>query len=89
MPTKILPITDLRRDTSRIVQGVQEEGDVVYVTQHGRAAVVIVDYEQYQALLAQLEDLTDLAAMEKALQEPRRSYGAFADEMELEEKPGK
>ena len=88
MTTKILPITDLRRDTSRIVQGVQEEGDVVYITQHGRAAVVIVDYEQYQALLAQLEDLSDLAAMEKASQEPRRSYEAFAAEMELEEAAG-
>jgi len=85
MTTKILPITDLRRDTSRIVQGVREEGDVVYITQHGRAAVVIVDYEQYQALLAQLEDLSDLAAMEQAAGEPTRSYEAFAAEMELEE----
>ena len=70
MATKIMPITDLRRDTSRIVQAVQEEGDVVYITHHGRAAVVIVDYEQYEALMAQLEKLSNLAALKAAGDDP-------------------
>ena len=85
MTTRILPITDLRRDTSRIVQAVQEKGDVVYITQHGRAAVVILDYEQYEALLAQLEALSDMAAIDEAAGEPVRSYEAFMAEMDLSE----
>ena len=81
MTTKIMPVTDLRRDTSRILQSVREDGDVVYITQHGRAAVVILDYDQYQALLAQLEDLSDLAAIEEVASEPARSYEEFLAEM--------
>ena len=81
MSTKIMPVTDLRRDTSRILQYVREDGDIVYITQHGRAAAVILDYDQYQALLAQLEDLSDLAAIEEVAAEPSRSYEDFLSEM--------
>lgn len=80
MSTKILPVTDLRRDTSQIMQSVRE-GDVVYITQHGRAAAVLLDYDQYEALLAQLEDLSDLAAIEEVADEPARDYEAFLSEM--------
>lgn len=81
MTTKIMPVTDLRRDTSRILRSVREDGDVVYITQHGRAAAVLLDYDQYQALLAQLEDLSDLAAIEEVASEPARSYEEFLAEM--------
>ena len=76
MTTKIVPISDLRRQTSRIIRTLQEEGDVVYITQHGRPAAVLVEYEQYEALLAQLEDLADLASLEAAADEPERDYEA-------------
>lgn len=81
METKIMPVTDLRRDTSRILKSVREDGDVVYITQHGRAAAVLLDYDQYQALLAQLEDLSDLAAIEEVGGESSRSYKEFLTEM--------
>ena len=87
MTTKILPVTDLRRHTSRILQSVREDGDVVYITQHGRAAAVLLDYEQYQALLAQLEDLSDLAAIEEVAGESARSYENFLAEMEGSDAP--
>lgn len=52
MSTKIMPVTDLRRETSAVIRGVQEKGDVVYITQHGRPAAVLLDYKQYEALVA-------------------------------------
>ncbi|MFZ0545915.1 MAG: type II toxin-antitoxin system Phd/YefM family antitoxin [Candidatus Promineifilaceae bacterium] len=55
MSTKIMPVSDLRRQTSQVIQSILRDGDVVYVTQHGRPTVVVVDYEQYEALLAQQE----------------------------------
>ena len=84
MTTKILPISDLRRQTSKIVRTVREGGDVVYVTQHGRPAIVLVGYEEYEALLAQLEELSDLASLEAAAGEPERDYEEFLAEMEAE-----
>jgi prevent-host-death family protein len=79
-----MPISDLRRQTSQILRVLKEEGDVVYITQHGRPAAVLVDYEQYEALLAQLEDLTDLASLDAAADEPERDYEAFLAEPDIE-----
>jgi prevent-host-death family protein len=77
-----LPISDLRRQASQVIQSVQREGDVVYITQHGRPAAVLVDYERYEALLAQLEDLADLASLEAGADEPVRVYAEFLAEMD-------
>lgn len=46
-----MPVTDLCRQTSAVIRGVQEDGDIVYITQHGRPAAVLIDYERFEALL--------------------------------------
>ncbi|MCP4428395.1 MAG: type II toxin-antitoxin system Phd/YefM family antitoxin [Chloroflexi bacterium] len=56
MTAKIMPVSDLRRKTSSVLKTLREGGDVVYITQHGRPAAVLVDYEQYESMLAQLEE---------------------------------
>jgi prevent-host-death family protein len=81
MTTKIMPIADLSRHTSEVVRSVRENGDVVFVTQHGRPAAVLLDYEAYEALLAQLEELSDLASLEAAVNDPERDYEAFLAEI--------
>lgn len=62
----------------------RETGDAVYITQHGRPTAVLVDYKKYEAMLAQLEDLADLASLEAAQNEPERDYAAFLTELESE-----
>ncbi|MCB0189659.1 MAG: type II toxin-antitoxin system prevent-host-death family antitoxin [Caldilineaceae bacterium] len=52
MSTKIMPVSDLRKQTSAVIQGIQRDRDVVYITQHGRPTAVLIDYEEYGALLA-------------------------------------
>jgi prevent-host-death family protein len=81
MTTKIMPISDLRRNVSVVLATIREDGDVVYITQHGRPAAVLVDYERYEAMLTQLEDLADLAALDAAAGEPERNYDDFLAEM--------
>lgn len=54
MNTKIIPVTDLRRKTRDVIRGVQENGDTVYITQHGRPAVVLIDYNRYEEMIASL-----------------------------------
>jgi prevent-host-death family protein len=56
MSTNIVPISDLRRQASQVVNTVRE-GGAVYITQHGRPAAVLVDFEAYEALLAELDTL--------------------------------
>jgi len=53
MTIKIMPISDLRRRTTNVIQAVQEGGDAVYITQHGRPIVVLVEYGHYERLVQQ------------------------------------
>ncbi len=80
--TTIIPVSDLRRKTSDVLKTVREGSDVVYITQHGRPTAVLLDYDQYEALLAELEDLADLASLEEAVDEPSRPYEEFLAELE-------
>jgi len=88
MSTKIIPISDLRREASQVLKTLREGSDVVYVTQHGRPAAVLVGFEQYENLLAQLETLTELTTqqeytikrnVEYKVAEPKNTFSALAE----------
>jgi prevent-host-death family protein len=81
MSTKIMPITELRRQATQLIDLVREGTDVVYITQHGRPAAVLLDYERYESLLAELEELADQAAFTTAVNEPERDYQTFLTEL--------
>jgi prevent-host-death family protein len=83
MSVNIMPISDLRRKAASVIDAVQRSGDVVYITQYGRPVVVMVDYERYEQLVAQLEDLSDMASLEAAAGEAARPYADFLAEMGL------
>lgn len=56
-----------------MLRSIQEDGVIVYITQHGRPAAVMLDYEQYETLLAQAQQQgwpPDYFA---------RTYGSLAD----------
>lgn len=87
MTTKIMPISDLRRQTSQVIRTVQEDGEAVYITQHGRPAAVLVDYERYEMMLAQLEELSDLVSLQVSAGEPERAYEEFLAEQGVDLSP--
>jgi len=66
MTVKIMPVSDLRRRTSDVIQAVQEGEDAVYITQHGRPIVVLVEYGRYERLVQQ--------SRQAATPEPPASY---------------
>ncbi len=80
MATKIMPVSDLRRNVGDVVHEIRDNGEVVYITQHGRPVVVLMDYERYEMLMAQLEDLADLVSLKAAADEPSRPYEEFLAE---------
>jgi prevent-host-death family protein len=57
---KIVPVSDLRRKTSDVLNAVREDGEV-YVTQYGRPIVVLLEVEQYERLLRQCAEDTSSA----------------------------
>lgn len=78
MTTRILPISDLRRQANEIINTVQETRDAVYITQHGRPAAVLVNYEQYEQLLQDLADLTEQVRQAAAATCPPYLYPTVA-----------
>ncbi len=76
MRTKIMPISDLRRQASRILEILQEEGDDVYITHHGRPVAVMVDYERYEDLLAHVAELTHRLREKARVAEPIADHTA-------------
>lgn len=75
MRTKIMSISALRRQTNAVIRSIQEGQAVVYITQYGRPAAVMPDYEQYEALLAQTRRQAQWSPDYIA-----QTYGALADD---------
>ena len=82
MSVDIVPVSDLRRDTALLIQRANE--GPVYITQYGRPKAVLVGYEAYERLMAQLEDLADLACLQERADEPARPFGEFLQELDTE-----
>lgn len=85
MVARIVPISDLRRQTGQLVAEASSGSEPVYITQHGRPTIVLLGYEAYEALMARLEDLSDLASLREAADEPYRPYDEFLAERKAEE----
>ncbi len=83
MSINIIPISDLRRQTSRVIKTLREGSEVAYITQYGRPTAVLIEYEQYEAMAEQLETLADLASLKAAADEPERPYEEFLAEMNM------
>lgn len=77
MTVIIAPISDLRRKTSRLLQRTDESDEPIYITQYGRPKAVILGYQAYERLMAQLEDMADLAAIHERADEPARPFTEF------------
>lgn len=81
MTVTIVPVSDLRRDTARLLRHVEESDEPVYITQHGRPKAILLGYQVYERLMAQLEDLADLASIRARADEPVRPFAEFLQEI--------
>jgi len=81
MTVTIVPISDLRRKTSRLLQHTDESDEPVYITQYGRPKAVLLGYQAYERLMAQLEDVADLAAIRERADEQARPFTEFLQEI--------
>ena len=69
MAATTVSVSDLRRDTARLLQSADESDEPVYITQHGHPKAVLLGYQVYERLVAQLEDLADLDSLRERADE--------------------
>lgn len=55
----IIPISELQSQAKRVVERVKNTRDTVVITQRGRPAALLVNYEDYEGLVATLEEMSE------------------------------
>ena len=81
MSTNIKPVSDLRRKTRELLDDVRTE-NAVYITQHGRPVAVLVNYERYEQLLAQIRALAERLSQRTGVAEPATDYAAQSADLQ-------
>ena len=64
---EIIPITDLRQDSSAVLKRVRSSREPVIITQRGRAAAVLLSVEEYERTENERQILLLLARGEKEI----------------------
>lgn len=64
---EIVPITDLRQDSSAVLKRVRASREPVIITQRGRAAAVMLSVEEYERTENERQILLQLARGEKEI----------------------
>ena len=54
----IVPISDLQSHAKKIIERVKNTRDPVMITQRGRPAALLVNYEDYVGMVATLEEIS-------------------------------
>lgn len=75
----IQPVTEFRANAAQFIEQVQETGQPVILTQHGRSAAVLLDVASYEAMVDELALLRDVRlADEQITARKLRSHAAVA-----------
>lgn len=80
---RIIPISDLQTRAKEILEGVKKTRDPVIITQRGRPAAFLVNYEDYEGMVATLEEMSQPDWRERLAEAERDSKAGRG--MELEE----
>lgn len=80
---KIIPISELQSQAKRIIERVKQTRDPVIITQRGRPAALLVNYEDYEGMVATLEEVSQPDWRERLAEAERDSRAGKG--MELEE----
>jgi prevent-host-death family protein len=79
---KIVPISELQAQARRIVEGVRKTRDPVIITQRARPAALLVNYEDYEGMVATLEEMSEPDWRERLAEAERDSRGRRGLELE-------
>jgi len=68
---KIIPVSELRQDAAAVLRRVQKSRDPVVVTQRGRATVVLLSLDAYEAAEEERQILRALARGDREIRARR------------------
>lgn len=78
----IQPVTEFRANAAQFIEQVQETGEPVFLTQHGRSAAVLLDVESYESMMDELSLLRDVRVAEEQVAAGKsRSHAAVAKKL--------
>ncbi len=82
-----MPVTDLRRKTRAVIREVYEDETTVYITQHGRPTVALINYERYEAMVAALTEAENRVTIAPTPEQKRAAalLQSWIDEGDAEE----
>ncbi|MCL5036216.1 MAG: type II toxin-antitoxin system Phd/YefM family antitoxin [Chloroflexi bacterium] len=66
----ILPVSELRKKISSVLKEVEETGEPVFIVQYSNPRAVLVNYEVFNQLV---KDMEELEALRAKVSGPRRS----------------
>ena len=72
----IVPISDLQSQAKKIVERVKKTRDPVVITQRGRPAALLVNYEDYTGMVATLEEMSQPDWRERLTEAERDSQAS-------------
>lgn len=79
---KIIPISDLQTQAKKIIESVKQTRDPVIITQRGRPAALLVNYEDYEGMVATLEEMSQPDWRERLVEAERGSKAGKGVELE-------
>jgi len=71
MRANLQPVTEVKRRATELIKELQETKQPMLITQHGRAAAVMMDIESYEAMQRRMEIMEAIAQGERAWTEGR------------------
>ncbi len=71
MPVNLQPVTEVKRRATELIKELQETKQPMLITQHGRAAAVMMDIESYELMQRRMEIMEAIAQGERAWAEGR------------------
>jgi prevent-host-death family protein len=84
----IQPLDTFKRETGKIIKQLEETGEPVVLTVHGKAKLVVQDAAAYQELVDQNERLRDrleaIAGIRRGLEDMKHGRGQPLEEFEAE-----
>ena len=71
MLPRLVPVSDMKRQAGKVLDALRQDRSPMVITEHGRAAAVLLDIATYEALTRRADILKGIEEGERAFAEGR------------------